>query len=69
MGLLLSYTPEGVKGFIDHRAGGFKCAGLWKVYGDEGKARSLFAKYKKCTEIYCALWEAGSGIEQLAVAV
>ena len=34
IGLFLSYPPEDVKGFIDHRAGGFKCAGLWKVYGD-----------------------------------
>ena len=40
-----------------------------KVYGDEEKARSLFAKYKKCTEIYCALWQSGSKLEQLAVAV
>ena len=40
-----------------------------KVYGDEEKARSLFAKYKKCTEIYCALWQTGSKLEQLAVAV
>lgn len=69
VGLFLSYPPEDVKGFIDHRANGFKCAGLWKVYGDEKKARELFARFKKCTEIYCALWEAGSGIEQLAVAV
>ena len=69
MGLFLSYPPEDVKGFINHRAGGFKCTGLWKVYGDEGKARSLFAKYKKCTEIYCALWQSGSKLEQLAVAV
>ena len=38
-------------------------------YGDEEKARSLFAKYKKCTEIYCTLWQSGSRIEQLAVAV
>ena len=38
-------------------------------YGDEEKARSLFAKYRKCTEIYCALWQSGSRIEQLAVAV
>ena len=37
-------------------------------YGEE-KARSLFAKYKKCTEIYCALWQSGSKLEQLAVAV
>ena len=69
VGLFLSYPPEDVKGFIDHRACNFKCAGLWKVYGDEQKARELFARFKKCTEIYCALWEAGSGIEQLAVAV
>ena len=69
VGLFLSYPPEDVKGFIDHRANGFKCAGLWKVYGDEEKARSLFAKYKKCTEIYCALWQSGSKLEQLAVAV
>ena len=53
----------------DHRANGFKCAGLWKVYGDEAKAQALFAKFKKCTEIYCALWQTGSKLEQLAVAV
>ena len=69
VGLFLSYPPENVKGFIAHRANDFKCAGLWKVYGDEEKARALFAKYKKCTEIYCALWQSGSRLEQLAVAV
>ena len=69
VGLFLSYPPEDVKGFIDHRANEFKCAGLWKVYGDEAKAQALFAKFKKCTEIYCALWQTGSKLEQLAVAV
>ena len=39
------------------------------VYGDEEKARSLFAKYRKCTEIYCTLWQSGLKLEQLAVAV
>ena len=38
-------------------------------YGDEEKERSLFEKYRKCTEIYCALWQSGSKLEQLAVAV
>ncbi|MGN0720123.1 MAG: DUF3793 family protein, partial [Anaerovoracaceae bacterium] len=29
--------------------------GLWKVYGDEEKSRSLFAKYQKCTaEVHIA---------------
>ena len=69
VGLFLSYPPEDVKGFIDHRANCFKCAGLWKVYSDEEKARSLFEKYRKCTEIYCALWQSGSKLERLAVAV
>ena len=69
MGLLLGYPPEDVQGFIEHRAQDCKCVGCWKVYGDEEKARSLFAQYKKCTEIYCALWQSGSKLEQLAVAV
>ena len=41
VGLFLSYPPEDVKGFIDHRANDFKCAGLWKVYGDEEKALTV----------------------------
>ena len=69
MGLLLSYPSEDMKGFINHRPGGFKCAGLWKVYGDEEKAHSLFEKYRKSTEIFCALWQGGLKLEQLAVAV
>ena len=69
MGLFLSHPPENVKGFIAHRANDFKCAGLWKVYGNEEKARSLFAKYKKCTEIYCTLCQSDLKLEQLAVAV
>ena len=39
------------------------------VYGDEEKARSLFEKYRKCTEIYCTLWQSGLKLEQLAVSV
>ena len=69
VGLFLSYPPEDVRGFIDHRAGQCKYAGLWKVYGDAEKAKKLFASFKKCTEIYCALWQAGSDIERLAVEV
>ena len=69
IGLFLSYPPEDVKGFIEHKAADFKYSGLWKVYGDEKKAKELFDKYKKCTDIYCRLSEAGFGIEQLAVAV
>lgn len=68
VGLFLSYPPEDVKGFIEHRASDFKCAGLWKVYGDEDKALRMFAQFRRCTEAYCALWRSGSDIYQLAVA-
>ena len=47
IGLFLSYPPEDVKGFIENRAANYKLSGLWKVYGDEKKAKELFAKYKK----------------------
>ena len=69
IGLFLSYPPEDVKGFIEHHAADFKYAGLWKVYGDEQRARDLFAIYQRCTEIYCQRLHAGSSIAQLAVNV
>ena len=68
VGLFLSYPPEDVKGFINHCANGFKCAGLWKVYGDEHRAQRMFDRFKRCTDTYYRLWQAGATIEQLAVA-
>lgn len=67
VGLFLSYPPEDVKGFIDHKAEHYKCAGLWKVYGDEQKAKRQFAAFQRCTELYCGLWHAGVTFEQLTV--
>ena len=69
VGLFLGYPPEDVRGFMENRAAGFKLIGCWKVYGDVEQAQRLFARYRKCTDIYCELWRAGSGIGQLAVAV
>ena len=68
VGLFLSYPPEDVKGFIENRAANAKCTGVWKVYGDEWQARQTFAKYKKCTQVYCERWQSGSGLDKLAVA-
>ena len=69
IGLFLGYPPEDVQGFIDHRAMDFKCAGLWKVYGDQQRAQALFDRFRRCTQRYCALWQTGLRLEQLAVAV
>lgn len=67
IGLFLGYPPEDVRGFIENRAGNFKCVGCWKVYGDEGEAKKRFAQYKRCTDIYCRCWKSGRSITQLAV--
>ena len=69
IGLFLGYPPEDVWGFIENRAEGCKCAGFWKVYGDVTAAQKLFAKYKKCTDVYCAMFARGQSIERLTVAV
>ncbi len=67
IGLFLSYPPEDVKGFIDNHAANYKSRGLWKVYGDAEKAEMTFRRYKKCTNIYCSLFEKGRCIEDLTV--
>lgn len=68
IGLFLSYPPEDVKGFMDNHADNFKYSGIWKVYGDVDHAKNLFARFKKCTETYCRLWQQGQALSQLAVA-
>lgn len=62
IGLFLSYPPEDVCGFIENREEGYKCVGEWKVYGDVDKAKEIFAKHKKCTEVYCAQLAQGRSI-------
>lgn len=69
IGLFLSYPPEDVAGFIANNARRCKCAGLWKVYGDEKKARRMFHAYKTCTADYCRHLRSGRPLEELVVAV
>jgi len=65
IGLFLGYPPEDVCGFIENKP--CKCTGCWKVYGDEEAARKTFAKYKKCTSVYCSQWKKGSSLDRLIV--
>ena len=67
IGLFLGYPPDDVAGFIRWGAKHYKCVGDWKVYGDEQRARQLFAQYRACTRCYQALWNRGRTVEQLAV--
>ncbi len=68
VGVFLGYPPEDVCGFIDNKAGGHKCVGCWKVYGDAAAAQKTFDRYKRCTQVYCSQWEQGKSIERLTVA-
>lgn len=68
VGLFLGYPPEDVCGFIENKACGCKCVGCWKVYGNETEAKKLFAKYEKCTKVYCAQYANGKPIERLSIA-
>lgn len=68
IGLFLGYPPEDVRGFIENKAEGSKCVGCWKVYGDPQVAQAIFAKYRKCAQVYTQQWERGRPLERLTVA-
>lgn len=69
IGLFLGYPIEDVKGFIENKGHNFKCTGYWKVYCNECEAQKIFAKYKKCVDVYTRLYKDGRSIEKLTVAV
>ncbi|MDR2184092.1 MAG: DUF3793 family protein [Treponema sp.] len=50
IGFFLGYPPEDVLGFIRHRGARCKLCGMWKVYSDVEKARSLFGEYARCRQ-------------------
>ena len=68
IGLFLGYPPEDVQGFVRHGGRGYKCCGQWKVYGDEGSVRRLFARFADCTKHWLARYQCGDSFEQLIAA-
>lgn len=69
IGIFLGYPLPDVKGFIEHRGRDCKLCGIWKVYGDQKAAGTLFARYERCREVYWRLWITGARtIPELAVA-
>lgn len=68
IGLFLGYPLEDVKGFIENLGQNCKCCGLWKVYSNESETEKLFAKFKKCTQVYCQCFQKGLSIMRLTVA-
>ena len=68
IGLFLGYPPEDVQGFIECGASCCKCTGCWKVYGDVEAAQRLFRRYRRCSELYCRRYLAGTPLQELIVA-
>lgn len=67
IGLFLGYPLPDVKAFIENEGKNCKCVGCWKVYFNECEAVKTFAKYKKCTNVYCRLFAEGRSILRLTV--
>jgi len=68
IGLFLGYPLQDVQGFIQHKGQNCLCVGCWKVYGDTAAAKKNFAMFKKCSGLFCRLFEEGYSISRLTVA-
>lgn len=69
IGIFLGYPLEDVLGFWAYEGKNALLCGPWKVYGDVCKAQCLFAKHKKCTQVYCERLSLGTPISRLAVSI
>lgn len=69
IGVFLGYPIEDVIGFIENSGRNCKCLGCWKVYCNECEAKKVFERYKKCTSVYMNLYDCGTPVTKLAVAV
>ena len=67
IGLFLGYPPADVRGFMNSPCDGVKCAGCWKVYGNETEARKTFDRYDKCTSVYRREARRGRSLEKMIV--
>lgn len=68
IGLFLGYAPDDVKCFMHDPNEGLLCTGCWRVYDNENEKKRLFARFKKCTEVYKRCFSEGITLEHLTVA-
>ncbi len=69
IGLFLGYPPEDVHCFMCDRNKDCKCVGCWRAYSNEQQAQKTFARFKKCTDVYCRKFRQGRSLERLTVPV
>lgn len=68
IGLFLGYPLEDVLAFIENEGQNCKCCGCWKVYYNEEEAQKQFARFQKCTQVYCKCFLQGTPLTRLTVA-
>ena len=68
IGIFLDYPLSDVIGFIKHGGKNCKCCGIWKVYSNECETKQLFARFKKCTDVYIDVFTRGRSLTELTVA-
>lgn len=68
VGLFLGYPLADVIAFIENKGQNCLCCGCWKAYTNVCDAQRLFARFKKCTEVYRRLYQNGRTLYQLTVA-
>ncbi|MDD3902719.1 MAG: DUF3793 family protein [Sphaerochaeta sp.] len=67
IGVFLGYPIDDVRLFIENQGCNGKYDGIWKVYGNEQKAKQRFAQYKKCTEVFLQMYAKGKTLDTLTV--
>ena len=67
IGVFLGYPLSDVQEFI--RSAGRNCllSGYWKVYSNADAAREIFARYRKCTDVYLRRFQDGFSLSRLTV--
>lgn len=68
VGLFLGYPAADVCAFIRQGARGAQYVGTWRVYGNPDEALRQFARFKKCTRVYCAAYRSHHSFDRLIVA-
>lgn len=69
IGLFLGYPPEDVRCFMCDRNRACKCVGCWRAYNNEEEAEKTFARFKKCTSVYCEKLREGYSLSRLTVKI
>lgn len=67
IGLFLGYPPEDVRCFMCDRNRECKCVGCWRAYNNADEAEKTFAKFRKCTDVYCRKLNEGYSLGRLTV--